>query len=214
METTQTNDRLIFEDAIRSLEAEITNVGVHLTIDATARQSYARQIRVMADKLRSEVSSGRITWAQAAQKAQETRNFIVQIIRGRSTPVGRAIAEQLKREGRTLNELIVRKGQQLYGKNAVFSRLSSGQQNKVYAEIVKSAGKSNPRITIAMRKLSHAGRGLIVVSIALSVYTVATADNKMNAAGRELAVTGAGVGGGITGGALAGLACGLEHPHV
>lgn len=212
METTQTNDRLIFEDAIRSLEAEITNVGVHLTIDATARQSYARQIRVMADKLRSEVSSGRITWAQAAQKAQETRNFIVQIIRGRSTPVGRAIAEQLKREGRTLNELIVRKGQQLYGKNAVFSRLSSGQQNKVYAEIVKSAGKSNPRITIAMRKLSHAGRGLIVVSIALSVYTVATADNKMNAAGRELAVTGAGIGGGITGGALAGLACGPGAP--
>ncbi len=63
----------------------------------------------MADKLRSEVSSGIITWAQAVQLLQETRNLNMQIIRGRSTPVGRAIAEQLKREGRILNELVARK---------------------------------------------------------------------------------------------------------
>jgi short-subunit dehydrogenase len=31
------------------------------------------------------------------------------VIRGRSTPVGRAMAEQLKREGKTLNELVARK---------------------------------------------------------------------------------------------------------
>ncbi len=90
----------------------------------------------------------------------------------------------------------------------VFSRLSSTHENTVYAEIVKSAGKSNPRVTIAKRKISHAGRSLIVVYIALSVYPVATADNKMSAARRELAVTGPG----ISGGALAGIACGPGAP--
>lgn len=63
-----------------------------------------------------------------------------------------------------------------------------------------------------MRRLSYAGKGLIALSIALSVYTAATAEDKVDAAGRELAVSGAGIGGGIAGGALAGLACGPGAP--
>jgi hypothetical protein len=171
-----------------------------------------RQIKVMADDLRSQASSGRITWSQAASQAQETRNAIMDIIRSRSTPIGRAMAEQLKREGKTLNELVARKASQLYGPNVNFNHLSSTQQNAVYTEIVKSAGRSNPRVTATMRRLSRAGRGLIVLSIALSVYEVMTADDRAKAAGRELAVTGAGIGGGIAGGALAGLACGPGAP--
>lgn len=212
MTNTQNNEREIFENAIRALEADIANVGVHLTVDSAARELYARQIRAIAEQLRKDATSKKITWAQAAKQAQETRNAVMEIIRGRSTPVGRAMAEQLKREGKTLNELIARKTQQLHGKSAIFSELSSAQKNAVYAEIVKSAGKSNPRITVVMRKLSYAGRGLIVVSIALSVYTVATAEDKIDAAGEELAITGAGIGGGIAGGALAGLACGPGAP--
>ncbi len=212
MVTAKNNDQIIFENTIQALKSEIANIGTHLVIDATARQAYAQQIQMMAEDLRQQVSSGRITWSQAAAQAQDTRNTIMEIIRGRSTPVGRAMAEQLKREGKTLNELIARKASQLYGPNTNFNHLSPAQQNAVYAEIVKSAGRSNPRVTIAMRKLSHAGRGLIVLSIGLSVYSIITADDKANVAGRELAVTGAGIGGGIAGGAVAGLACGPGAP--
>jgi hypothetical protein len=206
------NDQAIFESAIQALEAEVANVGSHLAIDATARQAYVRQIKAMADDLRSQASSGRMTWSQAAAQAQETRNAVMEIIRSRSTSVGRAMAEQLKREGKTLNELVARKASQLYGPNVNFSRLSSTQQNAIYTEIVKSAGRSNPRVTATMRGLSRAGRGLIVLSIAWSTYEVMTADDKAKAAGHELAVTGAGIGGGIAGGALAGLACGPGAP--
>jgi hypothetical protein len=206
------NDRSVFDSIIRALEADIANVGAHLTLDAAARQAYSQRIRAMADELRAQAGSGQITWAQAASQAQETRNAIMDVIRGRSTPVGRAMAEQLKREGKTLNELIARKTQQLFGAGADFNRLSPAQQNSIYAEIVKSAGKSNPAVSTTMRRLSRAGRGLLVLSIALSVYNIATADNKANAAGRELAVTGGGIGGGIAGGALAGLACGPGAP--
>lgn len=205
-------DKSAFDSAIRALEAEIANAGAHLTIDAAARQAYSRQIQEMANELRLQANSGRITWAQAAKQAQETRNAIMEVIRGRSTPVGRAMAERLKREGKSLNELIARKSQQLYGSSANFNRLSMAQKNAVYAEIVKSAGNSNPRVTAQMRALSRAGRGLLVVSIAISVYSVANAQDKAGAARRELAVTGAGIGGGIAGGALAGLACGPGAP--
>jgi xanthine/CO dehydrogenase XdhC/CoxF family maturation factor len=207
-----TNDRTAFESAIQSLQSELANVGLHLSVDARARQVYAAQIRLMAEELRHDVAKGGITWAEAAARAQETRNAVMETIRGRSTPVGRAIAQSLKREGKTLNELIARKTVQLFGSGANFSRLSLSAQNRVYAEIVKSAAKSNPQVTAVMRRLSRAGRGLLFLSVALSAYEIATADDKLKTASRELTVTGAGIGGGIAGGAVAGLACGPGAP--
>lgn len=212
MTNPQQSQQAVFESAIKTLEVEVANVGIHLNIDASARQAYAQQIKLMADDLRQQAASGRLTWAQAASQAQETRNTIMEVIRGRSTPVGRAMAEQLKREGKTLNELVARKTTQLHGPNAQFNRLSAPQQNAVYAEIVKSAGKSNPRVTANMRNLSRFGRGLIVLSIAISVYNVMSAEDKPKAIGREVAVTGAGIAGAMASGALAGLACGPGAP--
>lgn len=90
--------------------------------------------------------------------------------------------------------------------------MSVAEQNAVYAEVVKSAGKSSPRVTNTMRGVSHAGRSLVVLSLGISVYTISTAENKSEAAKREVAITGAGIGGGVAGGALAGLACGPGAP--
>ncbi len=118
----------------------------------------------------------------------------------------------MKAQGATLNALIARKTTQLFGKEANFPLLSVEHQNAVFAEIVNSAGKSNPRVTANLLKLNRFGRGLLVVSIGLSVYTVATSDDKLATAGREAAVTGGGIAGGIAGGALAGLACGPGAP--
>ncbi len=207
-----TNDRAAFEHAVQSLEAELANAGAHLGVEARARQLYSAQVRTMADELRREATLGRITWADAAARAQETRNAVMETLRGRSTPVGRALAESLKREGKTLNELIARKTIQLFGPGADFNRLPAASQDRVYAAIVESAAKSNPKVNAAMVRLGRAGRGLLVLSVALSVYQIATAEDKAKAASRELVVTGAGIGGGIAGGALAGLACGPGAP--
>lgn len=208
----ESSDREIFERAIRALEAEIANIGTHATIDGQARQAYARQIRRMADELRTEAMSGRITWKQAAGQAEEARNLIMDMIRGRSTPVGRALAQQIKSEGKTLNELIGRKTQQLFGRGTNFQALTSSQQQAVYGAIVESAGKSNPKVSATMRRLSNAGKGLIVLSLGLSIYRISNAEDKVEAATQEAAITGAGIGGGMAGGAIAGLACGPGAP--
>lgn len=212
MESALQLDQIFFENAVSALEAELANVGTHLTIDASARQLYAQQIRAMSNELRAQALSGRISWADAAEQANQARNLIMNVIRSRSTPVGLAFAQQMKLQGRNLNELVAKKTQSLYGKNAAFENLSEDKKNKVFSEIVKSAGKSDPKVTSTMNTLSKAGRGLIFVSVAISVYTIATADNKFDAAGKEIAVTGASIAGGIAGGALAGLACGPGAP--
>lgn len=212
MNNSQSTDPVRFDSLIRSLEAELANAGVHLTVDAAARQAYVREISAMALSLRQQAQRGSISWAEAAAQAQATRNIVMELMRARSSPVGTAMAQRLKSEGRTLNELIARRVTQRYGKDARFDKLLLQQRQHIYAEIVESAGRSNPGVTSSMRRLSYAGRGLIALSLALSVYAVATADDKLSAAGRETAVTGTGVAGGFAGGALAGLACGPGAP--
>ncbi len=212
MATSESVDQKLFEDVIRAFEAEIANAGAHLYLDSEARAAYAREIRAMSLELSRQAEAGAITWAEAAKRAQETRNAVMDIIRNRSTPVGLSLAQQMKAEGKTLAELIARKTAQIHGNGVSFESLSTLERNRIYAEIVESAGRSNPKVTTAMQRVGSAGRGLIVLSVALSVYNVAVAENKTEAAAREVAITGAGIGGGIAGGAAAGLICGPGAP--
>lgn len=162
---------------------------------------------------------GKISWEEAAREASKVRNAIMDELRLKSTPVGRAIAEQMKKKGASFETMIGRKTAQSMG-IAEFDKLSIAKQsevmthfknmgqaekNSVYAAIVKSSGKSKPSTTLAMRLAKPAGRALIFMSIAMSVYTVATAEDKLDAVGEESAITLAGIGGGMAGGAAMGI---------
>ncbi|MBV6324695.1 hypothetical protein [Duganella violaceipulchra] len=207
-----TEDRAVFEQSMKALESQIANVGLHVTIDATTRLAYAREIKAMAKKLENDALAGKISWTEAAKQAQETRNLIMEIFRRRSTPVGRAMAEMLKIKGYSLNELVARHTMLNFGERSIFKNLPSSKKDIVYASIVRSAGQSNTKVSAVLSRLSHAGRGLIVISVAISAYNIATSTDKLSAAGKELVSASAGVGGGIAGGALAGLACGPGAP--
>lgn len=204
--------KLEFERYISELRSELPNLGAHLTIDTSARTVYIQQVGELARRLRTEAVSGRITWECAAAQAQEARNAVMQLVRKQSTPVGRAIAQRLKAKGRNLNELVALHSKRIFGAAANFEQLSSSQKNRIFASIVVSAGKTNPSVSKAMNRLSHAGRGLLILSLSISVYNVVTAEDKVQAGRRELASTSAGIAGGVAGGALAGLACGPGAP--
>lgn len=208
----KTPDDEIFENAIKSLESTAASAGVHLHIDSTARRLYAREIKILSDRLRAEVASGKLTWAQAAEQAQATRNIIMQLIRSRTTPVALAVAQRSKPNGRNLNALIAEKTQKLFGRNANFTNLSPARQNNVFAEIVASAGRSDSNFTRNLRRLSYLGRSVILLSLALSTYNILAARDKSTAVKRELVTTAAGIGGSIGAGAIAGLACGPGAP--
>lgn len=205
-------DRTQFERVMRAMAAEIANAGAHLGLDAHSRLLYTQQIQAIAHELRSEVARGRLTWKAAAEQAVEARNAIMEVIRGRTTPVGLAIAQNTKLHGQTLNELIAKSTVERFGSEIKFEALTPAQRNQVYASVVASSGRPSVRFTRLMSKMSRAGRGLLFLSLAASVHHISTAENKAAAAAQELTVTGAGIGGGIAGGALAGLACGPGTP--
>ena len=201
-----------FDAAINALQGDVAAAAARLSVDPRLRLDYSKRIKEMAEDLRSRANLGLITWEQAAREAQEMRNLIMEMIRTRSTPLGRAMAEQIKSSGKTLNELVAKKATSMFGPKANFATLSEMQKNQVYASIVESAGKSNPKVNLKMLQLSRAGKGLIVLSIAISVYEIYTAEDKVTGTGKQLAVNGAGIAGGAAGGALAGLVCGPGAP--
>lgn len=206
------NDREAFEEAADALQADVTAAGAMAVNDGHVRELYQRTIKNLVDRLRADAETHRITWADAAQQASDARNNTMELLRSQSSPVGRAMAEQLKAQGKTLNELVARYSIKLFGEDANFDALSAVEKNRVYAAIVEAAGRSNPRVNVMMATVSHVGRGLIILSIAVSVYKVATSDDPWDTAEREAAITGGGIAGGMAGGALAGLACGPGAP--
>lgn len=208
----KTDSRIDFESAIKALEAQAANLGAHLTMDSAARQAYTREIATMADGLRRDAVSGKITWAQAARQAQETRNLVMEAIRLRSTPVGRSFAQRMKPTGFSLNELVAKHARKMYGESIIFSRLTLAQKNKIYAAVVAAAGRSNVKVSAALARVAFSGRSLLVLSLGISTYTIATSTDKVASAKKEALVTGASIAGGIAGGALAGLACGPGAP--
>lgn len=208
----ESNEKTKFEGAVNVLQGDVSAAAARLSIDPHLRLEYSKRIKEMATDLRSKANSGIISWGEAALEAQETRNLIMEMVRTRSTPLGRAMAEKLKTSGITLNELVAKKTISLFGPKANFSRLSDVQKNQVYAAIVESAGKSNPQINRRMINLSRAAKGLIVMSIGISVYEIYASENRTSETGRQIAINGAGIAGAWAGGAIAGLMCGPGAP--
>ncbi len=207
-----TDDQTLFDHAVAALQGEVANAAFIMTNDPLLRQQYQRMTAAITRELQQKVAAHQLTWAQAARQAHALRNDALDVIRLRSTPVGRAMAEQIKSKGKTLNELIARYTLDRYGPDARFDALSAAQKNQVYGEVVKAAGRPDKKFSAKALRWLRYGRGLIVLSLAVSVYNVVTSDTPVETAGHEGAIIGAGIGGGIAGGALAGLACGPGAP--
>jgi len=203
-----------------------------LVWDAEVRAIYAKEISKISKELARQVElSGKIagekaTWAKAAEEANKARNATLSFIRRWSTPTGRAYAMKLKPEGLGLIDLIIKnfskihdgiyldanslKALSIIEKDKLyksFEKPQATEKNKIYSEIVKSAG--TPRnlmiLGVDIKHWGTAGRGLLALSLALSVYNVAVAEDKVRAATREATITGASIGGAILSGTASGV---------
>lgn len=199
-----------FDRALDTLQAEALNFGQRFIHDARVRRGYIEETRRYAGMLREEVERGRLSTAQAAQQATDMRNSIMEAARLRSSDIGRASAQTLKANGRSLLELQEHYARRMF--NAEFATLRRSQQQRVWKEIVIASGRANPRVSTHSLRLARVGRGLVFVSLAIAVYSISTAERPGLAAAREGATLGAGFAGSVAGGAAAGLVCGPGAP--
>lgn len=206
----QAYDRSLLEGSLSQMESAALNFAHRFINDGKVRMSYISQTKKLAQEYRAKVSSGAITAEEAANQVQRIRNQILEAQRLRTSDIGKAIAIKLKKTGLTLPELTERYAQSRFGNS--FANLSTQNRNRIYLEIIDSAGRSRPSINAAANRYSNLGRGLLVVTIGVAVHNIAVAEDKVKATGREGVIIGAGFAGGAAGGAMAGLACGPGAP--
>ena len=192
-----------FREAILALEVTGLNFANSWINDTGVRQQYIRQTQAMSQSLRDAVNSGAKSPAEAAKIASEMRNEIMDAARRKTSNLGLAGAKNMKPKGLAFDDLVKKYATKKYSKP--FDQLTKGQQDDVMMDIVNSAGRSNPKVNLKVRRVGAAARGLWVLSMAVAVYNIGTAENKVDAAGREAA----GIGGGIAGGAAAGALAGM-----
>ncbi len=196
--------------ALDTLRSEAVNFGQRFIQDARVRAGYIEETLRFADDLLAEARAGRLTAEAAARQASEVRNEIMAAARLSSSDIGRAQAEALKATGRTLAELQEHYAAGLFRRS--FNQLARHERDAVFLEVVRASGRPNLRISAGAARLARLGKGLIFVSLAFSVYNVATAEDHARAAAREGVAFGAGFAGSVAGGAVAGLACGPGAP--
>ena len=197
------------EAALRDLEATANSFAVRLIKMAEVRTAYVEQIREMSQSIRAAVEAGEMSADKGAEIANQMRNEILTMQRARDFDLGRALAQQMKNKGITLEESIAKAMKKLGFEGRQFNHLTGEEQHLVFMEVIESAGRSRPRVTQAIPRLRWASRGLWLATLAIAAYNIGTAENPWWQTGREAASIAGGMGGGFVGGAAMGAAGGI-----
>jgi hypothetical protein len=200
----------VFDEALLLLESSFINFGERFIQDARVRENYVAEARKFSEEIVAEVKANVLTPKQGAERANQMRNTLLDAGRLKSSDVGTALAEAEKATGLALSELMEKYAQRFF--NRPFAQLTAAEQDGVFIEIAKASGRPNPKFTSAARNFGKVGRGLVVVSIAIAAYSIATSDRPGRESVRQGTSAGIGFLGSIAGGAAAGFVCGPGAP--
>ena len=198
------------DESLQQLRDAFVDFGLRFIGDQDVRADYITKAERYADEILAKVKRGELTPQQGASEAHAMRNGLLDAARLKSSDIGKAAAELEKATGKTLEELLAKYSKQLFGRE--FAELAVAEQDAVFIAVVKAAGRPNPRYTAIASRLGKAGKGLLIVSIAFSVYNIAESDRPGREAVKEGVSTGVGFLGSLAGGAAAGLVCGPGAP--
>jgi len=208
IKNTEPSEKL--KKALRALETQALNFSLRFINDAKVRRDYQRQTKEVAEEILASFMRGDLNEKQASATAHGLRNKIMEAARLKTSDIGRAYAESKKAGSRPLNYYEKRYANKKFGKP--FSKLTPAQRNVVWLEIVKGSARPNAPISKTTVRLNRLGKGLLVVSVAIAVYNIGTAEDKVKATAKEGTTLLGGIAGGAAGGAVAGLACGPGAP--
>jgi hypothetical protein len=199
------------EAALTELDSGAVGFAVRFIQDAGVRQQYRQSVRQAGAEISADVAAGRITPEQGAMRAQQLRNEIMALARARTSDLGRAMAERLKFEGKTFEELTARYAARLFKQDV--ATLTLEQRDVVMREIIAAAARDNAQVSGVLRFLGPASRGVMALSLGLAVYDVYRAPDRPKEALHQGVVMGAGLGGSYVVGAVAtSFVCGPGAP--
>ena len=190
---------LELQRALDALQATAAHFGTSAQIDARIRLNYQALARKAATEILDAVRRGELTASEGAAQAQTLRNAAMDMMRARTSPTVLAYAKSLKGTGKTLGELCEKYAAELFGKP--FAALPESQQASVWLRIIAKSGQPNAAINAQAQMLRHAGRALLVLSLALAIADIVNAEDKPREVAHQGTLLAAGVAGGYVAGA-------------
>lgn len=151
--------------------------------DAVTREAYRRSVAAATDDILRRIDDGSLTPSEGAEEAHAMRNNYLIGMRDRTSPIGLLVARAIKPAGGQYDYYLNRNARARY--NRVFGDFEQ-YKNQVAVDTIGSAGRANPNVTAFMRRASFVSRGVIVVAAAVSVYSVATAQDWETELGRQV----------------------------
>lgn len=188
------------ELAINALRIQANNFGATFINDASVRANYIKSVTKAIDEIIQLVKDKKITPHEGALTANQMRNQIMELARAKLSDYGLAVSKDIKQKGLLIEELQDKYSLRRFGR--VFKGLTESERNAVSMDIIEAAGRSNPRVNLSAKYFGVAGRALLIVSLAISVYNVIEAEDKTRQTTKEVIVAGSGLAGGIAGGAF------------
>ncbi|QPH03761.1 hypothetical protein C2857_000134 [Epichloe festucae Fl1] len=152
--------------------------------DAVTREAYRRSVAAATDDILRRIDDGSLTPSEGAEEAHAMRNNYLIGMRDRTSPIGLLVARAIKPAGGQYDYYLNRNARARY--NRVFGDLTETEARQVAVDTIGSAGRANPNVTAFMRRASFVSRGVIVVAAAVSVYSVATAQDWETELGRQV----------------------------
>jgi len=200
----------ILAAAKNSFESAAIKFSIDAISGANIRVRYINGIKRMSQMIQSEVDSGKISVRDGANFCNEMRNQILLETRKISSPQAKAYAELKKPNGPNLSESLDKYSVRLFKKP--FSELTESEKDKASYAVIESSSRNQISISTATQRLRIAGKVGILITAAIAVHTILTANDKLSEAARQGTV----IQGGVLGAYLAGLAvssiCGPGAP--
>lgn len=201
----QSNEQNELDQALLIFQQEFAVFGNRFIKDSSVRRRYEQLIASTSRELReTAIRTG--NFREGARLANALRNEVMDAIRNASSDVARAFAGHLKPQGLKLDFVLDRAAQKLFGRTFGQIKDASSLQ-KVFLEVIESAGRSNPAVQKWALRLGKLGRGFWVATLGIAVYEVATAEDRWRETRKQSTAIALGSTFSVAGG-WAGVACG------
>lgn len=200
----------LLEGAISNWEATATKFGVDAIKDATVRKRYAAHIKEISDEVRAEVANGNMTAQDGAAYCNRMRDQVFVEYRKYTSAVGVADAERMKMNSRGFDYYLNKYAEQQFDKP--FNELTEAEHNKIYYSVIESAGRSNAKVDVKVRRLQVRGKIFLIFTALFAADAIIKSKDKVREAARQGSI----IAGGMIGGGIAGFGasflCGPGEP--
>lgn len=196
----------IVHEALHATE----DIAKQLASDSPIRAAYVQEAREYATNVVRAFERGEISAGEAALLASSMRNAAMNQARTGLSPAGAALSKFMKEEGLALPALFEKYALRTYGK--AFKELSSAERSALCVQVAKRAGITNPKVNAASKLAPTLGKVMMAVTIAVAVYQVATAEDKVAEGVKQSAGFLGFLAGAKVGTAIGGAACGPGAP--